>query len=113
MQKTVLIFKVKGDFISKPYVDMTLDLMEKFRVYVDYERTEKSFHIEPQIYRSKDYTVEGDYSSASYLIAAAASINSDLTIQNLVMIQNRAINSYLDIVRIWVLRLKLKIMKLK
>jgi 3-phosphoshikimate 1-carboxyvinyltransferase len=74
---------VKGNFISKPYVDMTVDLMEKFSVKVDYERTENSFHIEPQIYRSKNYTVEGDYSSASYLIAAAAIMNSDLTIQNL------------------------------
>ena len=52
---------------------MTLDLMEKFNVNVDYERTDNTFHIEPQEYRAKDYTVEGDYSSASYLIAAAAS----------------------------------------
>ena len=74
---------VKGDFISKPYVDMTLDLMEKFRVKVDYEREENSFHIEPQSYRSVDYTVEGDYSSASYIIAAAASLNSNVTVKNL------------------------------
>ena len=74
---------VKGNFISKPYVDMTLDLMEKFNVNVDYERTDNTFHIEPQEYRAKDYTVEGDYSSASYLIAAAAAMNSDLTIKNL------------------------------
>ncbi len=72
---------VKGEFISKPYVDMTLDLMEKYNVKVN--RDEKSFHIDPQNYRSMDYTVEGDYSSASYLIAAAASLNSDLTIKNL------------------------------
>jgi 3-phosphoshikimate 1-carboxyvinyltransferase len=74
---------VKGEFISKPYVDMTLDLMEKFNVKVDYDRRENSFHIEPQNYHAQNYTVEGDYSSASYLIAAAASMNSELTIQNL------------------------------
>ncbi len=78
---------------------MTLDLMEKFRVYVDYERTENSFHIEPQIYRSKDYTVEGDYSSASYLIAAAAAINSDLTIKNLVHNSKQGDKFILDIVK--------------
>ena len=54
-QKIVLIFIVKGDFISKPYVDMTLDLMKKFNVNVNYDRAEKSFHIEPQMYRSIDY----------------------------------------------------------
>ena len=80
--------KVKGDFISKPYVDMTLDLMEKFRVYVDYERTENSFH-----------TVEGDYSSASYLIAAAAAIDSNLTIKNLVHNSKQGDKFILDIVK--------------
>ena len=90
---------VKGDFISKPYVDMTIDLMEKFKVYVDYDRTENSFHIEPQIYRSKDYTVEGDYSSASYLIAAAASMNSNLTIKNLTNDSKQGDKLVLEIVK--------------
>jgi 3-phosphoshikimate 1-carboxyvinyltransferase len=90
---------VKGDFISKPYVDMTLDLMEKFSVYVDYERSENSFHIEPQTYRSKDYTVEGDYSSASYLIAAAAAMDSNLTIKNLVHDSKQGDKIVLEIVK--------------
>ena len=91
--------EVKGDFISKPYVDMTLDLMEKFNVHVDYERSENSFHIEPQIYRSKDYTVEGDYSSASYLIAAAAAMNSNLTIKNLARNSKQGDKLILEIVK--------------
>lgn len=90
---------VKGDFISKPYVDMTLDLMEKFRVKVDYEREENSFHIDPQNYRSVDYTVEGDYSSASYIIAAAASLNSNVTIENLIKDSKQGDKVILDIVK--------------
>ena len=90
---------VRGDFISKPYVDMTLDLMEKFRVKVDYEREENSFHIEPQNYRSVDYTVEGDYSSASYIIAAAASLNSNVTIKNLNKDSKQGDKLILDIVK--------------
>ena len=90
---------VKGEFISKPYVDMTLDLMKKFNVHVDYERTDSSFHVEPQIYRSKDYTVEGDYSSASYLIAAAASIDSNLTIKNLANDSKQGDKLILEIVK--------------
>ena len=88
---------VKGEFISKPYVDMTLDLMEKYDVKVD--RDEKYFHINPQNYRSMDYTVEGDYSSASYLIAAAASLNSDLTIKNLTNDSKQGDKLILDIVK--------------
>ena len=91
--------KVKGNFISKPYVDMTLDLMEKFKVHVDYERSENSFHIEPQIYKSKDYTVEGDYSSASYLIAGAAALNSNLTIKNLIRDSKQGDKYILEIVK--------------
>ncbi|MGB8232819.1 MAG: 3-phosphoshikimate 1-carboxyvinyltransferase [Methanobacterium sp.] len=90
---------IKGDFISKPYVDMTLDIMKKFKVDVNYDRAGKSFHIEPQIYRSRDYSVEGDYSSASYLIAAAASLNSDLTIQNLPNNSKQGDKQILEIVK--------------
>src|SRR5664280_1592918 len=38
--------QIMGDFISKPYVDMTLDIMEKFKVEVDFDRAGKSFHID-------------------------------------------------------------------
>ncbi len=96
-EKTVNLH-VNGDFISKPYVDMTIDLMEKFGVDVDYNRTEKSFQIEPQSYQSRDYTVEGDYSSASYIAAAAASLNSDITIQNLNKNSKQGDKLILDIV---------------
>jgi 3-phosphoshikimate 1-carboxyvinyltransferase len=78
---------------------MTLDLMEKFNVKVDYERTNNSFHVEPQMYRSKNYTVEGDYSSASYLIAAAASMNSNLTIKNLASHSKQGDKLILEIVK--------------
>jgi 3-phosphoshikimate 1-carboxyvinyltransferase len=90
---------VKGEFISKPYVDMTLDLMGKFKVKVDYDRTEKSFHIDSQTYRSVDYTVEGDYSSASYIIAAASSLDSSVTIQNLMKDSKQGDKLILDIVK--------------
>lgn len=91
--------QVLGDFISKPYVDMTLDLMKRFGVNVEYEREKRSFHVEPQNYRSIDYTVEGDYSSASYIIAAAASMDSHVTIKNLVNNSKQGDKLILDIVR--------------
>lgn len=90
---------VKGEFISRPYVEMTLNLMNKFGVNVDYDRNDKSFHIEPQTYKSIDYTVEGDYSSASYIIAAAACLESDITIKNLMNDSKQGDKLILDIVR--------------
>ena len=89
---------VEGEFISRPYVEMTLNLMNKFGVNVDYDRNEKSFHIEPQTYKPIDYTVEGDYSSASYIIAAAACLESDITIKNLMKDSKQGDKLILDII---------------
>ncbi len=63
---------VKGDLVSKRYVDMTIASMCQFGVEVgndDY----KVFHIKyGQRYRAMRYDVEGDASAASYFLAAAA-----------------------------------------
>ena len=91
--------RVKGDFISKPYVDMTIDIMKRFCVQVEYERSKNSFRIEPQTYKKRDYTVEGDYSSASYIIAAAAALESDVTLKNLLHDSKQGDKLILDIVQ--------------
>jgi len=90
---------VKDKFISRPYVEMTVELMEKFNVEVEYDIKNKSFHIDPQIYKSTNYTVEGDYSSASYLIAAAASLDSEVIIQNLMKKSKQGDKLILEIVK--------------
>lgn len=91
--------EVRGDFISKPYVDMTLDTMKEFGVNVDYNANSNLFHVEPQKYKGTEYTVEGDYSSASYIIAAAAALNSNLTIKNLNPNSKQGDREILDIVK--------------
>ena len=75
--------KIEGEFISKPYVDMTIDVMEKFNAKTEFDKKKKTFHIQPQKYTSRDYNIEGDYSSASYLLGAAAVTGGELTIKNL------------------------------
>lgn len=62
-----------GELVSKPYIDITLALMQRFGISVqnlDYKR----FSIKGnQMYRSPgQWLVEGDASSASYFLAAAA-----------------------------------------
>ncbi len=85
---------VHPEFVSKPYVDMTVSIMEKFGISVQEEQYHDSandlseslgekFTINTQDYVSCDYIVEGDYSSASYLIAAAAIAGGEVRIQNL------------------------------
>ena len=85
--KKPVTLNVKGTFVSKPYVNMTLSVISKFGIDFEYDTTNQpeysSYYIEPQKYECTDYTIEGDYSSASYIIAAASMINSDITIKNL------------------------------
>lgn len=74
--------QVVGAFKSRPYVEMTLDIMEKFGVQCRQEPGNK-FHLDQQTYQARDYTIEGDYSSASYLMSAAAILGGEVTVLNL------------------------------
>jgi 3-phosphoshikimate 1-carboxyvinyltransferase len=64
---------VVGELISKPYIEITLNLIRRFGVKVEQNGWE-SFTIEPgQVYQSPGTIhVEGDASSASYFLAAGA-----------------------------------------
>lgn len=60
------------DLKSKPYIALTLQLMELFGVKVRNENFE-TFHFDgPQRYKAVEYTVEGDWSGAAFLLVAAA-----------------------------------------
>ncbi|CAK9884580.1 MAG: 3-phosphoshikimate 1-carboxyvinyltransferase [Candidatus Erwinia impunctatus] len=64
---------ISGDLVSKPYIDITLNMMRIFGIEVENHHWQQ-FHVKGgQQYRSPgDYLVEGDASSASYFLAAAA-----------------------------------------
>lgn len=75
--------EVMGELVSRPYVDITLDVMGDF--HVAYYREDYQFFSVPagQRYRSRDYAVEGDASSASYFLGAAALTGGRVTLTNL------------------------------
>ncbi len=57
---------------SKPYVEMTLNAMRLFGVEPCVSKNLMRFEVLPKLYRSADVRVEGDWSSAAYLLAAGA-----------------------------------------
>ena len=64
--------EVQGELISKPYVEITLNVMRRFGVEVT-RNDWRSFHIPSAKYKSPGKIfVEGDASSASYFLAAGA-----------------------------------------
>ncbi len=70
--KKNLEIEITGRLVSRPYVDITLDVMEKFGVHVDRDRY--SFFKVPAGYGylPRQFSIEGDVSAASYFWAAAA-----------------------------------------
>lgn len=75
--------EVLGSLPSWPYVRMTLDVMARFGAKVS-DGQFKSFLIKaPQAYHARDYVVEGDASSATYFMAAAAICGGTVRIPNI------------------------------
>lgn len=74
---------------SKPYIDLTLQMMKHFGYDIENERYEK-FHIRPmvQVHQNITYNVEGDWSGSAFLLVAAA-IAGNMTLRgmNLVSLQ--------------------------
>ena len=70
---------------SKPYADMTLDMMARYGVFAT--ETETGYHIPGRqsyqaAYGGEDVTVEGDFSQAAFFYAANA-LGSDIDLQNI------------------------------
>jgi 3-phosphoshikimate 1-carboxyvinyltransferase len=72
IQKPVTI-KVEGDLISKPYINITLKLLERFGIYYQNQNWHKFILDDVCSYQNPSFIeVEGDASSASYFFGAAA-----------------------------------------
>lgn len=67
------IIEVVGELISKPYIEITLNLMAKFGVIVQREGWQRfTIPANSRYHSPKSIFVEGDASSASYFLAAGA-----------------------------------------
>lgn len=75
---------VKEKLVSRPYVDITIDILQKAGIRVKNEAYKKFYVKHGQRFKSqKKFIIHGDYSSASFLIAAACLLPSDVTIVDL------------------------------
>ena len=73
LAKNDTVITILGELVSKPYIDITLHMMRQFGVEVTHSNY-KTFSIKAgQSYKAvENFMVEGDASSASYFLAAAA-----------------------------------------
>lgn len=60
-----LELKLTGNIISRPYIDLTLHLMHEFGVAAEWSDFD-TIRVKPQPYQQRAYTIESDWSAASY-----------------------------------------------
>jgi 3-phosphoshikimate 1-carboxyvinyltransferase len=69
---------IEGELVSRPYVDMTIQVMRRFGVHVSSDRQE--FQVAPGNYQPLEMEIEPDASAASYFWAAAAITGGKATV---------------------------------
>jgi 3-phosphoshikimate 1-carboxyvinyltransferase len=76
---------------SKPFIDITLDILEWFGINIQANFETGKFYItNDQTYRSQSYTIPGDFSSAAYILGAAVLSKEPSTI----IINNLSTSNY-------------------
>jgi len=75
-----VVIRLTTSLESEPYVLMTLECLKNFGIEVSQAPDE--FEIARQTYRPTEYEVEGDWSSASYLLALGA-VCGEVKVENL------------------------------
>ncbi len=76
---------LEGEIYSRPYIEMTLALMKHFGV--DHDWSGQVIKIAPQKYESNNYTIESDWSGASYWYSLAA-LSDDVDLKLLGLREN-------------------------
>jgi 3-phosphoshikimate 1-carboxyvinyltransferase len=74
---------VRGTLVSRPYVDMTLHVMRSFGSNVEHADAAAYTVSNKNRYRGQTFPVEGDASSATYFLAAAAITGGRIVVANL------------------------------
>ncbi len=89
--------EVTGPLASKPYVDITRDVMSTFGVEVENEGYRSFFVKAGQRYLPQEYQIEGDASNASYFFSASAVCRGRVKVKNLSPVTIQGDIGFLDI----------------
>ena len=75
-----LDLRIEGSLVSRPYIDLTIGVMEAFGARVDRDGYARFTVRAGQRYEARMHPVEGDASSAAYFFAAAAITGGRVTV---------------------------------
>lgn len=75
--------------VSKPYLDMTIDIASHFGVAIEHNDYEQFYVAGSQSYAPTTYSIEGDWSAAAMLLVAGA-VAGEVTVGNISMLSKQA-----------------------
>lgn len=87
-----------NNLCSKPYIDLSLKILNDFGIIIQNDIYRRFYINGKQSYRSGNHFIEGDWSSAAFLLTAAA-INGELTVKGLNSSSLQADRKILDILK--------------
>ena len=76
-----LTLNIKGDLVSKPYLDATIATMKKFNVDVQVLKSYEKYKISPSRFKATTIIIPSDFSSLALLLSAAVLIGDNFSIQ--------------------------------
>ncbi len=94
-----LEIRVTDGPVSRPYVDLTVDLMNTFGLRLERDGYRKFRVPGGQIYRAGKYAVEADCSQAAYFWGTAAIANADITVRGIKVDSAQGDIRFVDLLR--------------
>ena len=91
--------RVKGKQVSIPYINSTIETMKKFGVAIKHDKEYLNYFITNTRYQPTDFTIPGDFSSASLIIAAGVLCGGKISIKGLNFHYPQGDMEIIDIVR--------------
>jgi 3-phosphoshikimate 1-carboxyvinyltransferase len=95
--KSPVSIHVKGQQVSKPYVDSTIATMKAFGVAIEYKRDFLEYRIKNKEYKAGHFNVPADFSTAAMILAAGVLAGGSITIRGLNFLLPQADSKILDI----------------
>ena len=80
-----LKLRLLGEIISRPYIDLTLWTMREYSAEAEWVSVD-TIEVKPQPYRARTYTIENDWSAASYwyeMVALTSDSDTEIMLQGL------------------------------
>lgn len=91
--------RVTGNQVSIPYIISTIETMKKFGVSIKHDKEYLNYNITNTRYHPTDFTIPGDFSSASLIIAAGVLCGRKISIEGMNFHYPQGDMEIIDIVR--------------